>query len=340
MSNAAAPVVSVLSLGGTIAMTARAGDSGVSPALEAEDVISGIPELADGGITVRAHSFRAKPSPSLDFGDLAALTARIDEEVRNGAAGIVITQGTDTMEETAFFLDVTVTTPVPIVVTGAMRNPTMAGADGPANVLAAIRLAASPVGRDLGCVVVMADEIHAARYVRKTHTTTIAAFTSPDAGPLGTVIEGRPRILTRPGPRTSVPPATELSAVRVPVIPMALGEDGANLHRMTDDADGVVIAGFGAGHVPESLAEPLGQLATRIPVVLASRTGAGPILTHTYGFPGSEQDLRARGLLDAGFLDPYKARVLLCLLVADGTSTMDIQGTFNEINRGAVPSGP
>ena len=116
--------------------------------------------------------------------------------VRDGAHGVVVTQGTDTMEETAFLVDCLWDDDAPFVFTGAMRNPTLPGADGPANLTAAIRTAAVDAARGRGAMVVFNDEIHAARFVRKTHSTSPAAFRSPDAGPIGHVVEGVPRFLT------------------------------------------------------------------------------------------------------------------------------------------------
>ena len=138
-----------------------------------------MPGLDAVGAELDVHDFRQIPSSSLAISDVIALAAAIRQQVAAGAAGVIVTQGTDTMEETAFLLDLLWDGDAPVVMTGAMRNPALAGPDGPANVLAAAHVAASPAARGRGCLVVFADEIHAARYVRKSHSTSVAAFTSP-----------------------------------------------------------------------------------------------------------------------------------------------------------------
>jgi L-asparaginase len=231
----------------------------------------------------------------------------------------VVTQGTDTLEETAFLVDQVWPHPQPFVLTGAMRNPTLAGPDGPANLLAAARVACSPAARDLGALVVFKEEIHAARWVRKTHSTSTATFASPNAGPIGHVVEDRVRILTRPARLDGVQGRAEpaaLEATRVALYTVTLDDDGLLLQGLADTHQGLVVAGFGVGHVPSALAPVLGELAARMPVVLTSRTGGGSVLRNTYRSVGSESDLLQRGLIDGGFLDPYKARVLLRLLLA------------------------
>ncbi|MDG4821375.1 asparaginase [Asanoa sp. WMMD1127] len=317
--------VAVFTLGGTIAMTAAPGGGGVVPALGAADLIAAVPGLADSGISLDVTDFRRLPGAGLGFADLVALThAAGDKDVD----GVVVTQGTDTIEETAFALDLLWTNEMPLVVTGAMRNPTMAGADGPANLLAAARVAASPAARGLGCLVVLGDEIHAARWVRKTHTISPAAFRSPDTGPVGLVAEGRARILNRPFRHDVGRLDPTVRNPRTAVLPVVLGDDGETLRRAGDGLDGLVVAAFGVGHVPAATVDTLTEIAARIPTVLASRIGAGPVLTHTYGYPGAEADLLSRGLIPAGALDPYKARVLLHLLLASGRDRASIIDAF------------
>jgi L-asparaginase len=356
--------VALFTLGGTIASThdlVRAGDvsappgsaPGVAPTLKGADLLAAVPGLNGLGIELDVHDFLQVPGPSITIPDVVALAAAIRRQIAAGAVGAVVTQGTDTIEETAFLLDLLAGDGAPVVVTGAMRNPTLAGADGPANVLSAVQVAASPAVRDLGCVVVFGDEIHAARYVRKSHTTSVAAFTSPSCGPLGLVAEGRVVMLAFPpvrGPGAVLPvlpvPATRpdgtapspVRAVRTALVTMVLGDDGELLRGAADRFDGLVIAGFGAGHVPGALAADLGALAARIPVVIASRAGAGLVLAHTYSFPGSERDLRERGLIGAGFLDPLKARILLHMLLAGGSGHEEIAAAFRTV--AADPGGP
>jgi L-asparaginase len=309
--------VAVLSLGGTIAMTP--GTGGVVPTLGAADLVAAVPGLED--FDVREQDVRRLPGASLTFADVVEALAAARAQA---PAGVVITQGTDTIEETAWLLDLLHAGPQPLVVTGAMRHPSQAGADGPANLLAAVQVATAPAARDLGCLVVLANEIHAARWVRKTHATSVAAFTSPGRGPIGHVAEGVATIWGRPRRLPALPAPGR--AVRVPLVTMTLDDDGSLLESL--DADGLVLAGFGVGHVPARLVGVVEDLAQRMPVVLTSRAGAGPVGTATYAFEGSEADLLARNLIRGGYLDPLKARVLLRLLVASGAGRDRIVEAF------------
>jgi L-asparaginase len=306
------PRVLAYFLGGTISMT---GDtSGVTSRLTGHDLLAGVPQLEDLDVDIDVRDFRRLPSASLSFADVVELC---EEASVSRADGIVVVQGTDTIEETAYLLDLLWPHEAPVVVTGAMRNPQLAGPDGPANLLAATAVAADRGFRDMGALVVLNDQVHAARFARKTHSTAVDTFGSPDAGPVGLMVEGTP-VPVAMVRRAPVHRLTGPVTARVPVLAASLDEDAAVVPAIAAGCDGLVVAGFGAGHVPRSWAEPLGELANRVPVVLASRTGAGPVLSATYGFAGSETDLRARGLVGAGLLDPLKARVLLRVAISCG----------------------
>lgn len=310
-------MITAFFLGGTISMS---GTSRAVARLGGADLLGSVPDL---DVEADAVDFRRMPSASFAFADLLELAVAMRASQADGAAeGFVVVQGTDTIEETAFLLDLLWASDAPVVVTGAMRTPAMAGADGPANLLAALRVASSPDARDQGVLVVLNDEIHAARHVQKRHTISTAAFASPETGPLGRLVEGVPVFSSLVARR----PTFEITSLdgRVPVVPAVVGDDGTMLGTLA--CDGLVVAGFGAGHVPEAWVEPLSALVARVPVVLTSRIAAGPVLTHTYGAPGSETDLLARGVIHGGGLTPYQARLLLLVALASGTA--DIDGVF------------
>lgn len=319
------PRVTVLTMGGTISMTGSAS-TGVAPSLSGADLVGdgdGLAAIA----AVEARSFRTVPGAHLTLDDLVALADEVDACAEAGSA-VVVTTGTDTLEELAFALDVLVDVPVPVIVTGAMRNPTLPGADGPANVRAAVVAAAA--GADLGGVgVLLGDELHAARLVAKRHATRPAAFASADAGPVGAVVEDELVVHSRvPRLPLSVPRVAATPHVRVPILTLGLGDDGLLLRLAGEHADGVVVECFGAGHVPPWVLDDLGQVAAAVPVVVTSRTRAGRLLRGTYGFPGSERDVLARGTLAAGSLDAVKARILLALLVRGGVNRHGVEACF------------
>jgi L-asparaginase len=310
--------------GGTIAMSGR--DGGVVARLGGKDLVAGITGLAD----VEIRDLPAVPSAQLSFADVLDVVDAAAVAVDAGADGIVLTQGTDTMEETAYLIDLVWDRETPFVVTGAMRNPTMEGADGPANVAAAIATAKAAEARGRGALVVFNDEIHAARWVRKAHSTSTATFISPDLGPIGHVVERVPRFLAMLPRTKSVSGFTRtmIAATRVALYTTTLDDDGLLLQMGADSLDGLVVAAFGVGHTSAELAVILGDIASEIPVVLTSRTGAGSVLANTYGATGSERDLLSRGLINGGMLHPYKARILLRLMVAADASRREIATSF------------
>ncbi|WP_207536995.1 asparaginase [Sabulicella rubraurantiaca] len=309
----ARPRLLVLSLGGTITMMPGAGP-GLNPTLGAAELVAAVPGLGEVAEII-AESPARVASPSLEPSTLLAVARRIAAEDCDGA---VVIQGTDTIEESAFLLDLLVPGDRPVVVTGAMRGAAAPGADGPANLLAAAVVAASPEARGLGTLAVLNDQIHAARFVRKGHSALPSAFESPLSGPLGFVAEGQARILSRVSrhPTVTIPDG---EWPQVAILGWGMGEEGRLLPALQDlGYRGAVVDGMGAGHVPAPAAAKLGTLASEMPVALCSRCFAGPVFTGTYGYAGAEMDLLARGLISAGTLPAAKARLLLALALASG----------------------
>ncbi len=310
-------------------MGATEPGKGVSLSHSAEMLIAAVPALADIA-EIEAHSFRQLPSPDITLDDLSALAHEINARLDDGVQGIVVTQGTDTLEESAFVIDRLVQKDAPVVFTGAMRNPTMAGPDGPANLFHAFLVALDQQVCGIGTLVVMNDEIHAARYVQKLHTTSPAAFHSSPAGAIGWIIEKRVRIVTRPAGRYPVALPAAPKPVRVARLTVGLNEDDALVDLAVQAGyQGIVIDATGGGHVPKAMVEALGQAAQRIPVVYASRTRHGDTMQATYDFPGAETDLLARGLIPAGWLDGIKSRLLLLLLLRAGAGDEEIRQAFD-----------
>lgn len=326
------------SLGGTITMTRRSGGPGVAPTLDAGDLVTAVPEL-EAVAELTATTLQTVPGAWLLPTDVVAVADWARQRVDAGADGVVVVQGTDTIEESAYLLDLLWDRPHPVVVTGAMRPPHVAGADGPANLLAAVTVAADPSARDRGVLVVLDDVVHAAARVRKTDSTALHAFSSGPFGALGRVHEGRTTCAGPPARWPALPRPVPGASPRVHLVETCLGDDGTLLGLAVEaGCDAVVVAGFGAGHVSAAMAEVVGAAVRRCPVVLATRTGGGPVLTGTYGFVGSEQDLVGRGVIPAGWLDARKARLLVWALLAAGAGPDALRSTLRA--RGAAPTGP
>lgn len=306
--------VHIMVLGGTITMAPQE-TKGIAPSISGEALVTAVPALAEVADITVATPFLL-PGASLSFAQMRQVDGLVDEAISQGADGVVVVQGTDTIDETSFLLDLTHRHAAPVIVTGAMRGAVAAGADGHANLLAAVITAASPEAQNLGALVVLNDEIHAARFAAKLHTALPSAFGAPGFGPLGHVVEGRVRLALRParidiGLSAPMPPAAQVA-----VISTGLGDDGRLIAAAASSGfQGLVIEGMGAGHLPATLVPACAEVARTMPVILASRVAGGPIFTGTYGFPGSEIDLLGRGLIGAGYLSAHKARLLLALLL-------------------------
>ena len=303
------------------------GESGATPELDADGLVAGIPSLAehDG---LEAHTVSNLPSAHLTLGDQLRICREARDAARRGI-GVVVTHGTDTLEETAMLCDVVHDAEAPIVFTGAIRPASAPGADGPANAVDAVSVAASEAAAGMGVLVCFGGEIHHARVVRKTDTTSLVAFSSPQTGPLGRVTEGHPIIWSRI-PRNPPLDPPHLDG-RVIVVPTVAGDDGALARAALDtDPEGAVIGTLGAGHLAPALLELWADAATRIPVIAYCRPERGVILNATYGYRGSERDLRETGIIPAGFLSPQAARMKLLACLAAGLSIDEVRWAFRQ----------
>lgn len=323
------PIIAVGSIGGTVSMQAHAAQSGVRPTLSVEELLSTVPRLA-GVANIRAETIRLLPSASLDFSILLDVLEWAKAQVASGADGVVILQGTDTLEESSFFLDLLWDSDKPLVLTGAMRNASQPGADGPANLWTAALAALDLESRHRGVLVAFNDQVHEARWVRKNHSLSVAAFESPIFGACGALIEDVIRYHRRPAVRSTFPAPARVTA-KVALIEATLSADTDLIEYVGNSGcDGLVIGAFGAGHVSMPWADALAAVAQKMPVVVATRTGAGPTAEKTYGYKGGEIDLAANGMVMAGFLCPRKSRILLTLALEAGAAS--VREVFQTIN--------
>jgi L-asparaginase len=321
------PRLVLVSLGGTITMTASAGP-GIVPTLTGADLVAAVPALGEVADIEAVSPFRL-PGPSLTLAHLREVARLVNARLAGDVAGAIVVQGTDTIEETAFVLDLLVGGDKPVVVTGAMRGPEAPGADGPANLLASAIVAAAPAARGLGTLVVLNDTIHAARFVQKASTFLPSTFASLATGPLGCVIEGKARVDMRVARSAVIAGGADGVDRPVALLTAALGDDGRILAGLPDlGYRGLVIEAMGVGHVPAAMVPALARLAEIFPVVLSSRVASGPVFARTYGFPGSETDLLARGLIQGGTLGGLKSRLLLSLLLGVGLQGPQLREAF------------
>jgi len=325
------PRVIVLATGGTIAGRADLRSAGGYNAggVTGEQLIAGVPGLDD---LAAIHVEQIANTGSQDISEAIwlRLAARIRQIINHDEAdGIVITHGTDTLEETAFFLHLALPADKAVVLTGAMWPSDAPDADGPANLRAAIQVAASPQSRGRGVLVVMNGAIHDPRRVAKTHTTAVQAFESPEAGPIGAVDPAAlcyfaPASAARRAP-FALPQTAPLP--RVAIIYAHAGMDAVSVgHAVQDGARGIVLAGLGNGNAPQAALAALARAVRQgVAVVRASRVPAGRVSRNV------EIDDDASGFVVAGHLNPQKARLLLQLLLAKGITAPDaVQRAFDQ----------
>jgi L-asparaginase len=298
--------LALLATGGTIACTLDAEGRAVKTQRAADLLAAaGAP-----GVTPVDHGLMS--SWDIDPPAMLDLARRVDE-LLGEHDGVVVTHGTDTLEETAAFLSFAVRSPGTVVVTGAMRAADEPGSDGAANLRTALAVAGDPAARGRGALVAFGDEVHLATRVTKRHSAALLAFGSPVTGPVGLVHDGRPVFLAPPQPPTTYDVAH--ADADVPLLVAMAGAPLRLVEAALAGADGLVVAGVGLGHLPSSWMPVLGEAVARgVPVVRATRTPAGPV-GGRYAGPGGDVDAEERGLLSAGFRTPWAARIeLVCAL--------------------------
>jgi L-asparaginase len=322
--DAAVREVTVLAAGGTIGMSPSAS-GGAVPKLDADALVQAVPALS-GVPGLRARTVSTRPSVQLTAAEALDI-ARAAAAEADAGRGVVVTHGTDTLEEVALLCDLLYAGESPIVFTGAMRHASALGADGPANLFDAVVVAGAAGAEGLGVLIVFAGAVHAARAVRKADSTAPAAFDSPRLGPIGRVQEDRAWMARRLERFTPVPVASLDATVHI--VPAALGADGSLVDAAVEaGADGLVGVVLGAGHTPPPFLAALKRAAAPVPVVVTVRPERGSILHGTYAFEGAERDLRAGPFICAAALSPAAARIKLMACLGAGYARGAIAGAF------------
>ena len=302
----------VLHTGGTISMQADASGAVVTSQDNPMNHVSNPLERVE----VHALDFFNLPSPHIKPKHMLALYQKIKEEAHR-YNGFVITHGTDTLEETAYFLDTMEVPHKPIVLTGAMRSSNELGSDGVYNYLSALRVASDDKAADKGVLVVMNDEIHAAKYVTKTHTTNVSTFQTPTHGPLGLIMKHEILYFKTAEPRVRF----DLDRIQglVPIIPVYAGMTEELLDLLpVDQLDGLIIQAFGAGNVPKETAQKLNDLIQEgLPIALVSRCFNG-IAEPVYAYEGGGVCLQNAGVFFVKELNAQKARLKLRIAINAG----------------------
>ena len=320
-------MIVVLFTGGTISMRGDAARGGAVPTMRGAELLAAVPGV-DRLASLEIDEWATMPGAHLTVEELWTLRGRIAHHVqRSDVDGVVVTHGTDTLEESAYLASRSIATRKPVVFTGAMRTADEASWDGPANLLDAIRVAASPTARDYGVLVVFAGRIFTAADVTKVHTHLLEAFESPGLGPVG-VVDGESVIFRR----GLVTPPAILSPPRlaapVDIVYAYVGGDGRLLDAARTDGLGVVVAALGRGNTNPPFFDAIERwLATGRPVVVTLRTARGRV-GPTYGFRGGGRSLRDAGAIFAGARRPPQARLDLMLALGAGLEGPQLAAVF------------
>jgi L-asparaginase len=321
------PQLAVFFTGGTISMRFDPATGGAVPALSGEEIIAQVPgldEIADFDVI----DFGRWPGPHVTPSRMMDLARAAREKLTDeSVAGAIVTHGTDTLEETAYLLDLVLNEEKPIVFLGAMRNSSELSWDGPGNLRSAVRVAADPQARGLGVIVAMNDQLIAAAEATKTHTESTDTFQSRDFGPLGIVDKDRVIVTRRPVRRDRV--VTDRIEERVEVIKMVAGADGRFIDfAIGDGARGLVIEGLGRGNVTVAALPAIERAVNAgLPVVITSRCPRGRVLD-TYAYEGAGRQLRKMGVILGGMLPSHKARIKLMLELGAGYSVEQVRKSF------------
>lgn len=322
--------MAVLSTGGTIASVYDARQGGFAPALTGAQLVQAVPgldTLARVEVIQVANVASTNMTPALwmeVYRTAARMLARPD------IAGVVVTHGTDTLEETAFFLDLVVGSEKPVVVVGAQRAASEPDADGPRNLRDAILTALSPASRGMGALVVLNSEIHAAREVTKTSTLNVSTFLTPQFGALGVVDPDGVRYYRAPLRRQHLDVPLDATLGRVEVVTNYAGADGSVVRGILTQGklDGLVVEASGVGNLSDRLFEALQEVRARgIPVVVSTRVHSGRTLA-LYAGSGSGVTLEGIGCVFADNLPPHKARVLLLAALTGNSEPEGLRAVF------------
>jgi len=323
------PLVTVLATGGTIASRSGAG-RGATAEDGGADLVARLDLPA--GLEVRVRDVFRVGGFRMTLDRVSELARAVAAELRDpDVAGVVVTHGTDTTEETAFFLDLFHDDPRSVVLTGAQRAADAPDTDGPRNLTDAVTAAASPGTRRLGVLICFGGQLFPARGTRKTHTLAADTFTNPSAGPLGWVHRGEVALVGRPRRGTALPlDAFDPSGVRVDVVPCYPDADATTLRACVEaGARGIVLEATGAGNAnPAICAAVTDVTAAGIVVVTSTRVAAGPVMP-IYG-DGGGADLLAAGAVPTGLLRPSQSRMLLAALLGIHRDPALVRRTFRE----------